>query len=168
MAKPNESSNRITTRAEQIISKSVLSILNSMAAGDCIHETPEFRHVLSALEFFIPEVLSEIHSEWSYEGLDGVLPLVAEKTAVRTMCILGQCILVGDQTRVPILVELQVSPTGNNLNWLECKLGARDRNGMIRTPYESPSKITKLLYSLSGNRGSIDWAYVVTFGKRTD
>lgn len=124
--------------------------------------------MLTALEWFIPGVLREIHPEWAHESLDGVFPLVAEKTGVRTMSIFGLCILMSDQTNVPIFVELQVSPTGNEVNWLECKLGAIDRSEMIRTPYRSPSATSKLLYSLDGQRDSIDWAYMVTFGKRTD
>lgn len=168
MLKSNESSDRITTRAEQIIAESVLSILNSMATGDHIKESPEFRNVLSAFEYFIPEVVSEFHPEWAHESLDRVFPLVAEKTGMRTMSIFGQCILISDQTIAPIFVELQVSPSGNKVNWLECKLGLRDRSGMIRTRTRTPSAGRKLLHSLYGKRDLIDWAYRVTFGERTD
>ncbi|QDT47906.1 hypothetical protein Pan258_19460 [Symmachiella dynata] len=168
MLKSNKSSDRITTRAEQIIAESLLSILNSMATGDRIQESPEFRDVLSAVEYFIPEVLSEIHPEWAHDSLDGVFPLVAAKSGVRTMSIFGQCILISDQTIVPLLVEIQVDTKGDKVTWLECKLGARDESGMIRTPYRSPSARIKLLHSLDGKRDLIDWAYNVTFGERTD
>lgn len=165
MLKSNESSDRITTRAEQVIAESLLSILNPMATGDRIPESSELRDVLSALEYFVPEVMREVHPEWTHESLDGVFPLVAEKTGVRQMSIFGQCILMSDQTIVPLFVELQVDITGEKLAWLECKLGARDKSGTAWTPYRSASARIKLLHSLDGKRDLIDWAYIVTFGK---
>ena len=74
----HERSERITSRAEVIVTKSLRIILDSMMTGDRIQETDEFRDTLSAMEYFIPEVFREIHSEWTYESLDGVFPLVAK------------------------------------------------------------------------------------------
>lgn len=137
-----------------------------MTTGDRIQETDELRDVLSALEYFIPEVLREIHSEWTYESLDGVFPLVAQKTGDREAELFGQCILIGDQTIVPIHVRLQVHPKEDNVIWFECNLGAKGPHGMVRTPYRSPSSFDKQLYSLEGQEDLIDWAFMVVFGKR--
>ena len=168
MSESNESCDRITTKAEEIIAKSVMAILELMATGERVHESAESRNVLSALESFIPEVFGEVHSEWMHVSLDGVFPLIAEKTGVRAMRIFGQCILISDQTTVHFQVELQVNPSGDRVTWLECKLGEKGRTGMIRTPYRSPTKRIKLLHSLDGKRDLFDWAYLVTFGERAD
>ena len=37
---------------------------------------------------------------------------------------------------------------------------------MVRRSYGSPSSGLKQLYSLEGKVGSIEWAYVVTFGEK--
>lgn len=121
--------------------------------------------MLSALEFFVPEILKEIHPEWKYESLDGILPVVARKTGETQVEIFGQCILISDQTLAPIHLRVQVTPAGDEISWLEIKLGELSKHGMVRTPYNSPDAIIKKVYGPpEKNADLFDWAYKVTFG----
>jgi hypothetical protein len=151
--------------AEHILVRSFRSILADLPTGFEIEESAEFRSALNALEFFVSEVLSEIHSEWRGEALDGVIPLTSRKTGEREVEILGLCILLSDQTVTPIQLRLQIAPASDEVSWFECRLGERGREGMVRTPYERRSK---RLYALEGRTDSIDWVYQVTFGDRRD
>lgn len=155
---------RTISRAEKIIIESLQAVLNSAN----IEDSPEFCNILSALEYFIPEVLKEIHPEWTYEGLDGLYPLNTEKTGDRMMSLFGQAILISDQSIVPVHIGMQANPQGNKLDWFECLIGSKNENGMIRTPYRSPENRIKMLQSLEGKKDIINWAYQVTFGKITD
>lgn len=166
MVEPDTCATRVTTKAEQVTAKSLSSILNSLPIGGCIPESAEFQEALSALEYFIPEVLREVHSEWEQESLDGVIPAGAEKTGERSISLFGRCILISDQTTVPILVELQVNPDGDKVGWFNCFLGTKGHRGMIRKPYRSAMERFHFAHGAEDGRDASAWAYVVTFGKR--
>ena len=149
----------MTSRSEQTISTSLRTILAGIPIGTLIEDSAEFRDVLSGMEFFLPAVFREIHPEWRHEGFDGILPIVARKVADGEIEIMGHCILISDQTVVPINLCLQISPCVDEVSWLECRLGEVGERGMIRTPYNHkhfPGLPT----------ATIDWAYNVTFGAR--
>jgi hypothetical protein len=73
----------MASRAEQIVSRSLRAILSDLADGASIAEGEQFREFLTGLEYFVPEVLSEVYPEWRKESLDGFYPLVAKKTRER-------------------------------------------------------------------------------------
>ena len=131
-----------------------------------IADAEQFREVLCGLEYFLPEVLREIHPEWDRESLDGLFPQVACKTRDGEAEIFGLCILISDQTLTPFHLRLQISPSVDKVSWLECRLGERGEQGMVRTPYQSLNAIRKRLYGREGRADRIDWVYNVTFGKR--
>ncbi len=154
---------------EENISRALRLCLDGLPIAASIAETAGFRDVLSALEYFIPAVLGEIHPEWLRdEGLDGVIPVLARKTAEHDAELFGLCILIADQTLAPFHLRMQISDDCDEVNWLECRLGERGSNGMIRTPYDSPDNFSKKLYSLAllDKADAIDWVYKVTFGER--
>ena len=107
--------------------------------------------MLSGLEFFIPQVLAEIHPEWKHESLDGFYPVVARKTGEGEAEIFGLCILISDQTTTPFHLRLQSSPSSDEVSWLECRLGEAGEHGMVRTPLATH---LKQLIALEGKRGS--------------
>jgi hypothetical protein len=157
----------MTSTAEQRVSRLLRTILANLPNNADIADAEHFRDVLNALDWFIPEVLQELHPEWKYESLDGILPVVARKIAEGEAEIFGQCILISDQTLTPIHLLLQTSACGDEISWLELKLGESGEHGMVRTPYSSPSASIKRVYSLSEERLElIEWAYKVTFGNR--
>src|SRR5262249_50006785 len=133
--------------------------------GATIDDTPEFRDALTALEWFLPDVLAEIHSEWAGESLDGIYAHIARKTGDGEAEIFGLCILLSDQTLTPIHLRLQLSPTTDEVSWLELRLGEKGQQGMVRYPYPPLGSIYKRLHAMRGSSNDA-WIYKVTFGKR--
>ena len=157
---------RAISRAEEAIARSFRIILNSTLTGSIVEKSDDLREALNAMEYFIPEVLREIHREWENESLDGVLPLIVRKTGEREVELVGQCILISDQTLVPIYVILQIHSAKNKVTWLECRLGEKGADRTVRRPYGSDSSGLKQLCFLEDEIDSIDWAYQVAYGEK--
>jgi len=113
-------------------------------------------------------VLRECHPEWRHESLDGVSLASASKLGEHEAEIYGLCILISDQTLVPMHLRMQVDSQSDVINWLELRLGEMTSDGMRRVPYDSPNNIYKKLHSMDhmANADLIDWAYKVSFGDR--
>lgn len=152
----------MASKSEQIIGRLLRTILGDLPNDAPIGDSEQFRDVLCGLEFFVPEVLGEVYSEWNHESLDGILPVTARKTRDGEVEIFGQCIFLSDQTMTPVQLRLQVSSSEDEVSWLECRLGERGEHGMVRTPYESRNAVGKRLYALQGRADAIDWVYKVT------
>jgi hypothetical protein len=86
------------SKYEKIISRGLRSIIDGFKDGAQIEESREFSNLLTELEFYLPGVLGEVHKEWKYEGLDGILPIIARKIGPGEIEIIGSCILISDQT----------------------------------------------------------------------
>jgi hypothetical protein len=69
----------MVSKAEQCVSRSLRAILGEVLNGASVAGSEHLQDVLDGLEFFIPEVLRELHHEWDYESLDGFIPVVARK-----------------------------------------------------------------------------------------
>lgn len=151
---------------EESIARSLRTILDKLPTGAIIEPSDELREYFSGLEYFVPQVLREIHPEWNHESLDGFLPKVARKTGEGEAEFFGHCILISDQTLTPIHLCLQIDLTEDEVLWLVCKLGERGDDGMMRVPYESIMEAYKRLISLGDHPDKIDWVYKVTFGHR--
>jgi hypothetical protein len=63
-------------------------------------------------------------------------------------------------------MRLQLSPTIDEVSWLELRLGERGRHGMVRTSYPSEGTIHKRLHALNRKADTIEWVYKVTFGDK--
>jgi hypothetical protein len=154
------------SRGEEITSRTLGTILAGLPTGKSIDDSEEFRHALTSLEWFLPNVLAEIHPEWKGESIDGIYPHVARKTGEREAEIFGLCCLMSDQRLTPIHLHLQLSAATDNVSWLELRLGERGQNGMARMSYPSEGTIYKRLHALNGCEDKIQWVYQVTFGKK--
>jgi hypothetical protein len=157
----------MVSNAEEFASRSLRTILAGIPTGATISDSPEFRDGLTGLEWFLPGVLAEIHPEWTGERLDGIYAHVAHKTGEREAEIFGLCCLMSDQTLTPIHMSIQLSPTKDEVSWLELRLGEKGRAGMVRRPYPASGSICKRLHALSGRINTIEWVYKVTFGQRS-
>lgn len=153
------------TRSEEIIAHSLREILAELPDGGSIGRDKRFDAVLSALGYFLPDVLAEIHHEWRREGIDGVLSLRVRRVSEIEAEIAGHCILISDQTIVPCHLCLQIDRQRDVVSWLELRLGQRGECGMIRSPYD-PSASAKLYQLLDQKVDRIHWAYQVTYGER--
>jgi hypothetical protein len=150
--------------AEQTVNRLVRQVLSPLRTAASIPESEDFRELLVALAFFLPEVLVELYAEWAHESLDGVIPLHARKTGEREAEIYGLCILLSDHTTTPIHLRLQAAAHGDGVAWFECRIGEAGENGMIRTKCESSAK---RLHALEGRAATMEWVYRATFGHRT-
>jgi len=154
---------------ESTIAQELRNCLAQASIGESILDRPPLKEVCSLLEWYIPGVLCERHPEWRREGLDGVIPALAQKTGKREAEIYGLCILISDQTLAPCHLRLRIG-AADSIKWLELRLGERTPDGMRRVPYDSPDRLYKQLHKMALNIDveSFSWAYKVTFGDRID
>jgi len=151
-----------TSRAEAFLARELRLALADIPIGAPITDSDQFRDALSSLEYFIPEVLGEIHTEWRHESLDGIFPEIATKTNTYEVEIAGLCIIISDQTLTPIHVRLLTAPDKDEIAWLECRLGESSPQGMVRIPYGS----SRGKLAVASRLDTIDWVYFVGFGDR--
>jgi hypothetical protein len=152
----------MVSKLEVSIAKSLRIVLRPLEIGDVIVDSDELTQILSGLEWYIPEIIREVHPEC--ETLDGVLRVVARKTGPGEFLLTGFCILIKDQTVTPVHARLQIAPATDEISWLEFRLGQRNTDGTIkRTPYNSYS--SKKLIAATDDTESIDWVYKVTYGQ---
>lgn len=156
--------NRELSKAEIIVAQSLRGLLRQTTVNARFEETEDFRRLLSAFNYFIPEVLAELYPEWKSDALDDVIPLVAERTGEWEAVFFGMSWLIRDQTVVPTYLQLQIDSAIDRVNWLECRIGERGPLGMLRRP---GSSFDKQLYRLQGREDQIDWAYRVTYGEKS-
>lgn len=146
---------------EQELAREIRAALDGMVVGENIPDSISFRNAMRALEWFIPQLLREVHPEWN-EALDGVYPQVAVKTGENEAEIIGMCILISDQTCTPLHVRLRAAIDMNEIESLECRLGEIARDGkMRRIPYgTNRSRDLAVVHRLN----DIVWAYHFAFG----
>ena len=146
---------------EQQLARSLRGALDSVAIGGDISQSDGFGTVTSALEFYLPAVLREVHAYWKYESLDGFFHEIAFKTAERQAEIAGLCILISDQTLTPFHVQLRIASGTDQIEWLDCRLGEIRDDVLVRIPYNSERRGNR---SISGRLDGIDWKFHVGFG----
>jgi hypothetical protein len=169
----------MTSTDEQRCSRALRAIPAELPSGASFAElqTKEYRKFLSGLDWFISDVLAEIHPEWMNQktmtsrAMDGIVPLVARKTGDREAELFGICYLLVNEARshatAPLHVRLQIAPNAEEITWFECRLGERGKDGLEEPPYNALAVFPKRYYLLDGKYEQLDWFYEVTFGERT-
>ena len=161
----------MASRSETIAGQAIRKMVADLNVGADIAVDEIRRTAFSALELFLPDVLTELYDEWQRESLDGFYPIRLRKVGDREIELFGLCILISDQALAPIYLQLQLDPTQDEISWLILKLGEKlqDRGErgatMQRTPYSSLDSALTRIYRL-GEPDQIDWAYKVTFGEK--
>jgi hypothetical protein len=120
-------------------------------------------NIFNGLEYFLPQVLSEIYDYWKHESFDGFFPAEFQRIGPNSVQLLGLGILISDQTVTPVHLRMGISPTEDKIQWMECRVGARGEGngGMDRVPYSRwPKQLTVLPTAID----KIDWVYKITFG----
>jgi hypothetical protein len=152
--------------AEQEVSRLIRLIVDKVQPGEDFASSEHFNDLSSALDYFVPAVLSEVYPEWKRESLDGIVPYYARVTGKREVEIFGLCVLILDGRAAPIHLQLQVAPSTDELCWMECRLGELQEERLQRTPGDQLNVAMKRLYCLERGADDIVWVYKVTFGQK--
>lgn len=139
------------------------AVLERFPSEAVIEDSDDFRWVLCALEWFLPEVVKEIHP--GCPSLDGVYPACARKHSDAEVEIVGLGCVLPNMELIPLHVRLQLSPGGDRVSWFECRLGEKVDGVMRRVPYRSSVVHGSQLHVLK-RLDSIDWFYEVGYGER--
>lgn len=150
---------------EQIVCERLAPLLREHQIGDSLGNVLPSRELMSALEFYLPEILREVHQEWQYESLDGMYPKIFRKTGEREAELLGLANFISDQTLTPVHFRLQLSPTYDRVAWIDLRLGEHTESGCRREPY-GLAKVQGSMLHVYERFDSIDWHYHVGFGER--
>lgn len=150
---------------EQRVCERLAPLLREHEVGDSLGDLGTARELMTSFEFFLPEVLREVHEEWRYESLDGIYPRVFRKTAEREAELLGLAIFISDQTLTPVHFRLHLSPTFDRVAWIDLRLGERSESGCRREPY-GYAKVQGTMLHVSERLDSIEWFYHVGYGER--
>jgi hypothetical protein len=151
--------------AEQRICENLGPLLRQHQIGDTLEDLLTPTELMAAFQFFLPEVLREVHKEWLGEGLDGVYPRIFRKTGEREAELVGLANFISDQTLTPVHLQLQLSPAFDRVAWLDLRLGERTESGCRREPY-TQNKCSGAMLHVDKRFGSIDWFYRVGYGER--
>lgn len=160
-----ESSSRETSPAERFLAASLREILAPLAIGQDIEDSDSLRSALGSLDFFLPEVLVEIHAEWKWESLDEVIPLRVRKPGDRELELWGLAIVISDQTVVPLHLNLRLDAERDQIVWLECEMMADEPPSLRRAPYRAHRSMLNHLANLRHNPEQIAWVYRVAYGE---
>ncbi len=144
---------------EQKVCERLAPLLREHQVGDSLGE------LMASFEFFLPEVLREVHEEWRYESLDGIYPSIFRKTGEREAELLGLAIFISDQALTPVHFRLQLSPTFDRVAWIDLRLGECTESGCRREPY-GHAKVQSTMLHVSERLDSIEWFYHVGYGER--
>jgi hypothetical protein len=151
--------------AERVLCESLRPHLAPLPVGGVIGQSAEAMNAIRGLDWFVQEVLAEIHPEWKGEGIDDIYPAAVRKTGDDEVEIVGVCCLIRDQTLTPMHVRLQLNPREYTVSWLECRLGESTADGMHREPH-SLHAVERQKLRVVQQMDTIDWAYHVGYGER--
>ncbi|MCX5661165.1 MAG: hypothetical protein NTW19_15875 [Planctomycetota bacterium] len=151
------------SKSEAQAAQALRVLLDGVASGSTLTESAPLREVLSSLEYFLPEILSEVYPYWKSESLDGFFLSKAVKTDHLRVEFRGVCILISDQAIAPFHLQMRASPTADEIEWLNCRLGSRGSGAgdMERIVGWSGRVDVFLQASLQ----PIDWVYHAAFGE---
>jgi hypothetical protein len=150
---------------ERRTARALRALLEGVEPGSALAETIQMLVVLGGLEHLLPRILAEIHPYWGGESLDGFFLAEAKKLDHDKAELRGVCILISDQSITPFHVQMQLSASADEIDWMECRIGKRGggAGGMKRVPW---SKWNGHSYAfLQDSLKPIERAYAVTFGE---
>ena len=148
---------------EQQLARGLRATCDTVSIGCDISQSDDLPAITSALEFYLPGVLREVHAYWKHESLDGLFHELAIKTAPRQAEIAGLCILISDQTLTPYHVQLRHAVDAEEIEWLDCRLGEIHDGAMVRVPYNSYFNRGGIR-SIADRLHAIEWQFHVGFG----
>ena len=150
---------------EEKLAQHLRAALARAEVGESLDSFEEFVKALTALDWFLPGILVEVHGHWKGRSFDGFMEHRSTKIGPSSAEVFGMISLISDMTMVPIHVRLRASQTVDEIEWLECRVGevGDDSGGMIRHPISKGHR--KRRSSTPRSVEAINWAYAVTYGE---
>jgi len=124
----------------------------------------------ASLELFIPAALANGHPRWAGESLDGIYVSLARRIDTRALELLGTCILISDQTRVPVHATFRLSAVGE-ISAYALRLGEPGGGPLGISGPPTTSGQASRLHDRLLNRfalGQVDWVYEVSFDSASE
>ena len=155
----------MSSRVEEVLAQRLRAALARAEIGEALDSFEEFVKALTALDWFLPGILGEVHGHWKGRSFDGFMEHRSTKIGPNSAEVFGMISLITDMTMVPIHVRLRASQTVDEIEWLECRVGevGGDSGDMIRHPISKAYR--KRRSSTPRSVHAIDWVYAVTFGE---
>jgi hypothetical protein len=136
--------------------KLIRDALLQLNVGETISESGVLNDILSGLERLIPSFLSVQFEFWKHESLDGIFPLKVLKIDINELYLIGMCVLISDQTIIPVCLTIKLNNDNDTINSFKCKIGENVNNKLNKFEFSSNAWKRKL-YSLDENK--ITWYF---------
>lgn len=150
------------SKAEIFTCKLIRDATKHLDIGNAISESNNLQNILSGLERLIPSFLSQEYEFWKHESLDGIFPLKVLKTDINELYLIGMCVLISDQTMIPVCLKIKTEINSDTINTFICKVGENVNNNLFKFTYSS-NEWEKKLYTL--NENTVKWYYEIEFRK---
>lgn len=121
--------------SENIVCKYLYDVLKIYEDGESIGDVEELSYVLSILEVTIPEILSQKHSFWKDESLDGFFGERVIKLSENEIEFFGMCTLMSEQALTPIYFRIELGEGA--FASAQVKLGEKEGDEMVKIPADS-------------------------------
>jgi hypothetical protein len=153
---------RELSRLEAIVASELNALIKNISVGSTLNVEPS-ANLLSALELYIPQLLSRQYSEWEKESLDGFFLANAQKIGSESAEFSGLCILISDQTVTPVFIGLALTKSRDSIASYQVFLGepGGGRLGISGPPCNSANS-HRLLETINARLSNIHWSYVIT------
>lgn len=161
---------------ENYVSRTIRAILADVPIGASLYDVDMdqpalIKGLFRRFEFFLADVLGEVHREWREESFDGFVPLFTRKVAEREAEMFGRCIIISNQLWAAFYLKIRIAPDNDEVSWLELGVGEKGyfsvgKGRKVEMKPLSTSEFYNRLYAFQDNPEQMDWVYRVTFGDR--
>lgn len=154
---------------EQKLVQALRKVLDPLADGAWIEDSADWSQASNLIERYIDAVIDEVHP--NTESSDGLMSAFRKRVNANEILVAGNTWMLDREANcfvAPFHLQLQFSPTEDEVTWFECRLGERGEKGMKHDAETSVKKLAILLERTKtpGFIDQLDWFYKVTFGER--
>ncbi|AMV19269.1 hypothetical protein [Planctomyces sp. SH-PL14] len=171
----------MTLFREVALAQCVRRLLKGVRTGDVVSPPPlvfengrasfggepaDFYAVGSDLEFFVPQVVCEIHPEFGPRPFDGVFCYEMRKTAPLQLSYIGSVIFIDSQRLAAFHTELRVARHADLVDWCLCRVGEVDSRGHMKDYDYHSGPTAKIAQTIINAGPQMRWRWSVEYGER--
>jgi len=123
----------MTSRVEEALSSALRSALAETSVGDSIPSSPTLNEALVTLQYFIPEVLTEVYPTWTGMALDSVRAFATKKVGNEEFEMFGACELLSNFRWMLLHARLQIATETDAIVWVEFRVAEKMPGGIPKT-----------------------------------